>query len=91
MNPDTAPSRARRVKSRRYQVKIYRVNMYSSGEGRLLSWHANKREAAAALREFLNTRSDAIPEQSNAEPVEIGKTKAGFLSWLNSNFTSDNG
>jgi hypothetical protein len=71
-------------------MKIYRAAYIDGQHGTLLSWHGSRRAAEQALRE------QAI-EMDNNDPTtsvyvhNIPGTKAGFLVWLNTNFTTDNG
>lgn len=76
-------------------MKLYRVTWHDRDNGRLYAWIGTQREAHATLREIWDNyegeRADALNDPPVIEPVEIPTDKAGLLSWLNNNFTSDNG
>jgi hypothetical protein len=72
-------------------MKIYRCDKYDAHLGRLVSWHASRREAERVLREFQRERDDSSVGPESVEEVQFPTNKEGLLIWLNSNLNTDNG
>jgi hypothetical protein len=72
-------------------MKIYRCDKYDVIRGRLVSWHASRREAERELRDFQRERGETASGPEGVEEVNLPTNKAGLLIWLNSNLDTDNG
>jgi hypothetical protein len=72
-------------------MKLYRLTIYDDDCGSMLSWHASKNAARAALRKAIKDRAKPKTILDVIEDFYIPTDKAGLLSWLNTHVTLDNG
>jgi hypothetical protein len=71
-------------------MKVYRTRFHDKDEGTILSWHASKREAEAALRELQAGRGQPQGVE-DVQPVNIRTDRAGLLCFLAIHCNRDNG
>lgn len=73
-------------------MKLYRARIQTASLGCLQFWHASRRDAERAARDWLKENGDEDNASlSDIDRVDVPTDRAGLLRWLNVHFDTDNG